>query len=158
MGVWKSKLHAQFHSRILQRNEEFLFWVLHGCSKCWTILDFLTQSCSLPLQDAADPWLLVSSLFTCLASKSPSHNSPCSHQGLEEMLSSAEDLVKKLVKSPLAQCNASNQLKSVLPKWEKLIWTKKNASAAVETASSVSSILFILACLSEKNFFATLQI
>lgn len=45
----------------------------------------------------------------------------------------SEDTVEKLVKSPLAQCCDSSQLKSILPKWGKLIRTKKCASAALET-------------------------
>lgn len=51
------------------------------------------------------------------------------------LLLSSEDTVENLVKIPLAQCSDSSQLKSILPKWEKLIRTKKCASAALETVS-----------------------
>lgn len=117
MKVWESKLHAGFHPR------KFLCGILLGQLKCWTILDFLAQSCSLPLQTQAELWLLLSS----------------------------EDTGQKLVKSPLAQFS---QLKSILPKWEKLIRAKKCASTALETVSHFLYSLYYCLPLREEFLFS----
>lgn len=101
-----------FTQRICSGVRKFLCGILLGCSECWTILDFLTQSCSLPLQ--------IQEICGC-----------CCHKKYHW----------KLVKSPLAQCSDSSQLKSILPKWEKLIRTKKYVPAALE---SVSHFLYSL--------------
>lgn len=88
----KAKLHAQFYSRNLQQSEESLFWVPRGCSKHQALLGFMTQNCSLPLQDLEDMWFLDSSLFLPFVSKPLSHNPLCLYQVLEGILS-LEDLV-----------------------------------------------------------------